>query len=108
MRWEARTAFVEIRPGTRLCIMQTPQIAGQPAPRLRGETPLDIDVNHKWISASVEGATATRATLILPDGTRYEMTPRQPGELSSGITSRMHTQDWVVRTLIGSPSNGGR
>lgn len=101
MPWEARTAFIEIKPGTRLCMYESPQIGGQPAPVLRGSQPIKIEVNDRWIDAQVIDATRERAILQLPEGQRFEITPRKHGEFDSGITLRgMHFQDWIVRSEL--------
>ncbi len=99
MRWEARTAFVEIKAGTRLCIYQTPQIRGEPKPELIGDHDLLIQDGHEnWINARAENANIDVADLVLPSGQRMLMTHRQPGEFESSISmGSMHSDDWIIR-----------
>lgn len=101
MAWEARTAFVEIKPGTRLCIYETRQVDGHPPLNLLGSHPLQIHINDRWIDAQVIEATLEHADLKLPGGDKFEMTPLEYDEFPSGITADwMHSQDWVIRRKL--------
>jgi hypothetical protein len=105
-RWEGRTAFVKVEIGTILCIYETPQIGGQPAPLLRGNHPFSIQTgNEKWISAQISDATSKGAILTLADGSKFSMTPRASDEFDSGITmGGMYCEDWVIRELLSASS----
>ena len=100
MIWEARTAFIEIEVGTRLCIMERLQMGGDPPGRLVGDHEMPIELNDKWVTSKVEKADGESAILELWDGRRFKMSRSKPNEPSSGITSSMHTQDWVIREQL--------
>lgn len=102
MTWEARTNFSEIKPGTRLCIYERMQIGGQPPASLLGDVPLAIeDCNQRWIEAKIEGATTSNAILVMPDGVRFQISPRREGEFDSGVNLiNMYSQDWIVRSQM--------
>lgn len=103
MRWEAITAFRTIAAGVRLCVYQTPQSRTGPAPTLRGSQQLPIQLGDgTWLPALVTDAGEASAILVMPDGERYQITPRRSDERPSGITmgGHMESQDWVIRGRI--------
>lgn len=100
MIWEARTAFTEMDVGTRLCIYERMQIAGDPPGQLVGDHEMPIEINDRWVTSKVENADGESAILELWDGRRFKMSTSKPGERASGIISPMHTQDWVIRDQL--------
>ncbi len=105
MGWEARTNFVEVKVGTCLCIYESPQIQGEPEPLLIGNQPLKIEAARgNWIFAQVQNAEPTSAILVMPDGLRFEITPRRADEFDCGVDmQRMYSRDWIVRSQIVDP-----
>jgi hypothetical protein len=69
---------------------------------LRGDTPLDIETGEgKWIKGAIENARSDTAILVMPDGVRFQISPRRSDELGPGVTwPGLHTQDWVIRSQI--------
>jgi hypothetical protein len=105
--WEAKTNFAEVKVGTCLCIYETPQIGGAPAPRLMGNQPLNIELaGGKWISAQVQTARPDTAVLVMPNSVQYQISPRRSGEFDCGVVlQRMYSQDWIVRSQIVPVAN---
>jgi hypothetical protein len=99
MGWEARTNSVEVGLGTRLNVLLSPQVEGEPPATLTAGVNLSIiNVHEKWISATVLSAARTEAVVAMPDGKKWKITPVQYGEIDSGIKTDMTSQDWAIRS----------
>lgn len=102
VKWEAQTAFSEIKVRTVLFVYEARQIAGQPERRLLGDHTLWVQTaNQRWLECEIKNATREAATLVLPSGSQFIITPSRPDELGSTFSMPgMHTQDWVVRSVV--------
>ena len=103
MGWEAHTAFVEIGPLARLCILESPQMAGDEPPRLIGTHEIAIQLgDEKWVNGIVRRSDGRQAELEYWDGRVFRMSVRQPDEQGSGISTRLNFQDWIIREEIAT------
>lgn len=104
MAWDATTMFAEIKPGTRMFIYERSQIVGRPhrSPVGTFEMLIELAAGPK-VATTVEVTSPATAILTMPNGVRYQMTPRQDGEFDSGVSFRggnMTGEDWIVRSQI--------
>ena len=107
MGWEAKSTAATLGPGSRLCVLETPQIEGL-APAI---LPSGVDMPIEFFGRGIVKARVLRASGGLaviqtaPDGRCWRMTHLIQGEPGSGITtSGMHSSDWVIRAEIECPT----
>ena len=102
MGWHARTAYKSVDVGTILCVYLNGQIAGQPEPQLIDRQHIDIETSQGWVEALVDSTGLESAILTMPDGVRFQITPRRHDERDSGISlgGRMYSRDWIVRSQV--------
>lgn len=102
MNWEAICPSLTIDVGARLCIFWTSRMDGQVVPDFAGDRSLQVQLgDNTWRPARVEHASPASAILILPDGRRFQITPRRDDEPESRIDPRPFTgSDWIVRSHV--------
>ncbi len=102
MSWQAHTNFAAIMVSARLCIFRNGQIQGLPEPMLVGDHDILIRQGDMTaIDAKVEDATLRAATLVMPNGVRFQMTPRRPDEPGADVRVGLrYSRDWIIRSQI--------
>ncbi|MBD3768181.1 MAG: hypothetical protein IE928_09600 [Gammaproteobacteria bacterium] len=101
MGWEARTNFEKIGVNTTLLIFHSPQMEWD---RWSISGPCDIQIElagSKWIKAKITAGSPKEATLELPTGEKWRITPKEPHEFDSSIYLRgMYSEHWYVREQL--------
>jgi hypothetical protein len=104
MKWRGESMFRNIAKGTSLLIFENGYVTGQPPAVLAAGAKLQIRMgapDEKWIDATVTEVASGEATMELSDGTKWKMTPRQPGELPTAPTwSGGPSEEWVIRSAV--------
>jgi hypothetical protein len=100
MGWRADSNFRNVGVGTVLTVSFTPHVAGYASPALNAgaQMLLGLGVNAP-VKITVIEASEFEIVFELPDGTRWQATPRDetdPPILGVGVPAP--SQDWVVRT----------
>lgn len=99
--WRADCNRTELGVGAHLSIYRSQQYPGRLAEAFLGYHQIVIRLGDlKMTPAEIENAGLTTATLKMPSGVLYEITPRRGDEVPSGARGFGECQDWVVRREI--------
>lgn len=102
MGWRADSNFRNVGVGTVLTVSFTPHIVGYAPPALKAgdEMLLTLGVNSP-VKVMIIEASESEIVLELPDGSRWQATPREETDLPvPGVSVPAPSQDWAVRVRI--------